>query len=223
MSTLGFTPLSASEMLAPLLAIVALTVTPGCTRRDVPLSAAPAGAVLEKPAPAASAPAPPRSAPGASIYGLPVQLTDDAGATRTLDSFRGQPLLITMFYGGCKAACPRLISDLKQLERQIPAPVRSELRVLMVSFDPQRDTPEALSKLKRESAMDAARWTLASTTDGDARELAGVLGIRYRRLDSDEFFHTSAIILLDAEGRPRARVEGLGGDTAQVLAEVARP
>ena len=42
------------------------------------------------------------------------------------------------------------------------------------------------------------------------RKLAGVLGIRYRELADGEFNHTSALVLLDAEGRVLARTEKLG-------------
>ena len=44
-----------------------------------------------------------------------------------------------------------------------------------------------------------------------ATMLASVLGMRYRKLPSGEFFHTSPIVALDAEGRPLARTGGLGG------------
>ena len=39
---------------------------------------------------------------------------------------------------------------------------------------------------------------------------AGVLGIRYRQLADGEFNHTSALVLLDADGRVAARTEIIG-------------
>ena len=42
------------------------------------------------------------------------------------------------------------------------------------------------------------------------REVAGLLGIRYRALADGEFNHTSALVLLDAEGRILARTEQMG-------------
>ena len=158
-----------------------------------------------------------------SIYDLEIRLTDQSAVVRSLAAFRGHPVLITMFYGGCPAACPLLTSDLKRIERQLPESVRSNVRVLMVSFDADRDTPAALSRLMTERGMDASRWTLASARDDEARELAGVLDIRYRRLDNGEFFHSSAIVLLDTQGRPRARVEGVGGDMSAIVSALAEP
>jgi protein SCO1 len=161
--------------------------------------------------------------PAPSIHDLPIRLVDDSGTARTLASFRGHPVMITMFYGSCASACPLLTLDLKRIERALPPPVRANVRVLMVSFDAARDTPAVLDRLKRERGMDAGRWTLASAPEDDARELAGVLGIRYRKLDNGEFFHSSAIILLDAEGRPQVKLDGLGEDPAPVVAALTAP
>lgn len=159
----------------------------------------------------------------ASIYDLSVPLLDEAGVLRSLDTFRGHPVLITMFYGSCPVACPLLMSDLKRLERQMPEAIRSDVRILMVSFDPDRDTPQALARIRQERGLDAARWTLASTGGEEARELAGVLNVKYRKLDNGAFFHSSVIVLLDREGRPQARIDGSGKDGSAILSALAAP
>jgi protein SCO1/2 len=161
-------------------------------------------------------------ASGASIYDLRVSLLDETGTVRPLDTFRGHPVLVTMFYGSCPIACPVLTSDLKRLERQIPESQRSDVRILMVSFDPERDTPTALARLKQERGLNG-RWTLASAGEEDARELAGVLDIKYRKVDGGAFYHSSVIVLLDRQGRPQARIDGAGKDTSAMLTALADP
>jgi protein SCO1/2 len=196
----------------------------GCARREAPttrpVGEIPAPVAANEPAPRKESAevrevSPPPTTP--SIYDLEVSLRDEHGVVRRLDAFRGHPVLITMFYGSCASACPLLTSDLKRIERQIPEPARSDVRILMVSFDARRDTPSVLARLKRERDVDAARWTFASTPDDQARELAGVLGIRYRALDGGEFFHSSVIVLLDREGRPFVKLDGLGGDVDSIV------
>jgi protein SCO1/2 len=152
-----------------------------------------------------------------SVYDLPAVVTDQDGNAASIDLFRGHPVLITMFYSTCPNACPLLTADIKRIDRQLPQSVRDKLRVLMVSFDAARDTPDLLSKYGRERGLDGARWKLASATEDTARELAALLGIRYRKLDNGAYYHTSAIILLDEQGHPKARVEGLGKDPAPIL------
>ncbi len=214
-------------MRAWLVSLIFLEFVLACSRRDAP-TARPVGAT---PAPVTAgaqtlrkettarregSPQPAEPATTASIYDLEVSLSDENGVVRRLDAFRGHPVLITMFYGSCASACPLLTSDLKRIERQIPEPARSDVRILMVSFDARRDKPSVLARLKRERGV-GERWTFASAPDDQARELAGVLGIRYRALDDGEFFHSSVIVLLDREGRPRARLDGLGGDADTIV------
>jgi protein SCO1/2 len=207
----------------PLTRWFALSCLLACQRQTAPTSAAPAPVMRPEATLAAplSTVAPVQTASPESIYDLPVTLVDGTGSTRTLDSLRGGPVLITMFYGSCASACPLLTSDLKRIEAKLPESVRAKTRVVMVSFDQARDTPEVLRRLTLERGMNPARWTLASANDADARALAGVLGIRYRKLDNGTFFHSSVIVLLDDEGRPRARLDGLGQDATPILSALA--
>ncbi len=78
-------------------------------------------------------------------------------------------------------------------------------------MDPARDTPAALRDGRRQAQARharAGRWPRPRRRD--VREVAGVLGIRYRALADGEFNHTSALVLLDADGRILARTEQMG-------------
>lgn len=210
-----------------LLAFAASALLGACSKPSSPVERSPARREPERALAAAPAsPAVPAAATSqarASIYELPVRLLDDRGNSAELSVFRGHPVLITMFYGSCKAACPLITADLQRIEKQLAPAVKANLRVLMVSFDARRDTPADLSRMKRERGMDAERWTLASAPEDGARELGAVLGIRFRKLDDGQFFHSSSIILLDEQGREKARLDGLGHDAAPLLAALAAP
>jgi protein SCO1/2 len=175
------------------------------------------GVVTSTPSVAPNAP-PKVVANSPSIYGLKVNLRDEKGRVTGLDRFRGHPVLVTMFYGSCATACPLLTTELKRIEQKLPERTKDNLRVMMVSFDEARDTPEVLSRIMTERALDTSRWSLASAPDEEARGLAGVLGIRYRKLDNGEFFHSSGIVLLDPEGRPIAKLSGVGEDLDPLVA-----
>lgn len=151
--------------------------------------------------------APPRSD---SIYELSASLVDQDSGIVGLDLFRGHPVLISMFYATCRDACPLLIADLHRIERELPPPTRADLRIVLVSLDPERDTPEALRELARAHGLDLSRWRLLRAPDDTVREIAAVLGIRYRRLPAGGFNHSSVITLLDPSGVVLTRVEGLG-------------
>lgn len=154
---------------------------------------------------------------GPSLYDLDIPVTDAAGAQRHLDLDRGHPTLVSMFYGSCAAACPLLIDTIDRTLQQLPAGSRDQARVVLVSFDPARDTPARLQQLVRAHHLDG-RWTLATAADGDARTLAAVLGIRYRATPDGQFFHTSVIVALDHDGRSLARMDGIGDPSGLVAA-----
>jgi protein SCO1/2 len=93
----------------------------------------------------------------------------------------------------------------------------AEVRVLLVSFDPERDTPEALRKIASVRGLDA-RWKLASAPDDQVRDLAAVLGIQYRSLPDGNFNHTSSIVLLDRTGTIDMRVDDMAEPIESILA-----
>ena len=145
-----------------------------------------------------------------SIYEVSASLVAQDGRAVELDVFRGHPVLIGMFYTTCPDACPLLIANLKRIERELSPATRAELRILLVSLDPERDTPEALRALARAHDLDASRWRLVRAHEDTVREVAAVLGIRYRRLPDGGFNHSTVIALLDPAGVVLTRVEGVG-------------
>ena len=145
-----------------------------------------------------------------SYYALDAPLETHAGKQTSFAASAGQPTIVSMFYASCPHVCPMLISTIKQVEMQLPEDQRDQLQVVMVSVDPERDTPEALREIATRHGIDDDRWTLARTVPAQTRSLAAVLGIKYKQLPDGEFNHTSAIILLDAAGREIARSGKLG-------------
>jgi protein SCO1/2 len=154
--------------------------------------------------------APAKPLPTDSVYQLPAVLTDHDGRTADWRSRRGRPQLVAMFYTSCQYMCPLLVDGGLAVQRELPAAERARLDVLYVSIDPARDTPAALSAVAAKRRLDPARWTLASPRADDVRAIAGVLGVRYRALAGGDFNHTSALVLLDADGRIVARTEKVG-------------
>lgn len=148
--------------------------------------------------------------PRDSVYQLEVALTDQHGRTGNWSARRGKPQLVSMFYTSCQYICPLIIDSGKAIERQLSPAQQARLGILLVSMDPVRDTPSKLKAVADARKLDPARWTLASPPAQDVRAVAGVLGIRYRALADGEFNHTSALVLLDADGRVLGRTDKVG-------------
>lgn len=148
--------------------------------------------------------------PSDSVYQLATPLVDQEGRHFRLDERRGKPMLVSMFYTSCQFVCPMLIDALQDTERQLSPGEREHLGVLMVSFDPARDSVAVLKHTADERGVDGARWSLARADAPAVRKLAGVLGIQYRAIGSGDFNHTTVLVLLDAQGRIVARTSRLG-------------
>jgi protein SCO1 len=143
-----------------------------------------------------------------SIFEVGGAFVSHEGKQVELSATRGHKTLITMFYTTCPQACPMLVYQLKKIEQALPEAERSRLRVVLVSLDPERDSPERMAKLAEAHGVDLERWLFLRAPKETVEELAAVLNVRYRFLPDGEINHTSAISLLDEEGRPVGRVEG---------------
>ncbi len=157
------------------------------------------------------------SLPPNSVYQLQVSVEDQFGEITGLDRYRGKPVLVTMFYASCPHVCPMLISTIKLTESKLSAAERADLRVLTISIDPDRDTPEKLRETMERHAAEASRWSMVRSDPGDLRAIAGVFGVRYKQLPDGEYNHTTRIILLDRDGTQVASTEQLGRHDAAFL------
>ena len=145
-----------------------------------------------------------------SVLQLPNTFTDQSGRNFQLADRRGHVQLVSMFYTSCTYTCPLMIDSGLGVQHALTPTQRDALRILIVSFDPQRDTPAALNAVVIKRHLDMQRWTLASSDDSGVRKFAALLGVRYRKIAGGDFNHTSGLILLDAEGRILAKTDQLG-------------
>ena len=155
-----------------------------------------------------------------SLYQIETKFTDDAGQPFTLGQLRGRPVVLTMFFASCGYACPLLVTDMQAIRAQLPAAVREKAVFVLVSFDVKRDTPEALHKYRTERGLDAG-WTLLHGDDDAVRELAALLGVKYKQEASGMFAHSNLVTILNAEGEVVHQRSGLRGGLDEAARAVA--
>lgn len=195
--------------LRPALLLLLLGLTLTACRADVQPAQAPAAAAVPV---RADAPAAPDLAdlPEASLYVLDAPWTDQEGQTVRLASFRGRPVLMAMIFTHCGFACPTIVREMKQVTAGLSEAEQARVRYVLVSMDPERDTPEVLARYARAHGLDPAQWTLLRGDAQHVRVLANLLDVTYRREADGQFSHANLITLLDAEGTVVRRQEGLG-------------
>ena len=162
------------------------------------------------------------SLPAKSIYQLSVPLTDQSGKTFQLAVRRGAPMIVSMFYTSCQYVCPMLMESIQANEQKLSPAERARLKVTLVSFDPEHDTVPVLRKTAESHSLDNTRWTLARSDAASVRKLAALLGIQYRAIGNGDFNHSTALILLDADGQIVAKTSELGGADAEFVKALRR-
>ncbi len=192
-----------------LLALASVLALSACARRD---TASPA-AVTTSVEPAEER---------VSLYDLPSSWRDQRGATVHLDTLAGRVRVLAMVYTSCHATCPLIVADLKRIEASLPAARRDAVGFVLVSLDPERDTPGRLAEWAAATRLDPARWTLLNG-DGDAvRELAAAIGVRYQAQGPDALAHSNVITVLDADGAIVHQQLGLGTEAQGTVDAVQR-
>ena len=150
------------------------------------------------------------SVAGDSVYQLNANMTDQNGRDFKLNERRGQPVIVSMFYNSCTFVCPMLIDTMRLTEQSLSPDERAQLKLLLITFDPQRDQVKDLKFIAEKRELNTAHWTLARTEASSTRKIAAMLGIQYRLLADGDYNHTTILILLDREGKPVARTKKMG-------------
>jgi len=76
-------------------------------------------------------------------FGKKLDLTDHNGQRRTLDDFKGKVVVLFFGFTHCPDACPTTLAELASVAREL-GPDAQRLQVLVVTVDPERDTPDVL-------------------------------------------------------------------------------
>lgn len=160
---------------------------------------------------------------GLSLYNLDSEWWGPDGVRRPLASLQGRVQVLSMVYTNCAFACPRILAEMKRIESALGEAGREHVGFVLVSIDPERDTPERLAEFSRDLLLDPDRWTLLASEERNTLELAAILGVRYMRESATDFAHTNLIAILDSGGEVVHRQLGLGegfDETIRIIGQV---
>lgn len=163
----------------------------------------------------------PRATVEPSIYALALPLTDQDGRAGALADLRGRVLVAAMMYSNCKTVCPRVTEDMKRIQDALDGTDRDRVEFALFSLDAGRDSPAALRRYARSHGLDPARWRLFVASEDGVRDLAAVLGVKFRTEANGEIAHSAMIFVIDREGVVRHRQVGVNQEPRELLAAVA--
>jgi cytochrome oxidase Cu insertion factor (SCO1/SenC/PrrC family) len=126
-----------------------------------------------------------------------VHWVDSDGATRTLDDYRGRPVVMTLAYTACRKTCSSSMLVMRKMQ-EILARQRRDVAFVVVSYDPARDSPAEWRRY-REARRLPVSWHFLSGAEADTRRLADFLELKYWVYD-EHVMHDFRIVVFDADG-----------------------
>lgn len=138
-----------------------------------------------------------------SEIGGPIALMDHTGKRVTQEDFKGQPTVIYFGFTYCPDVCPAALSTLGAAYRRLPEGETAP-QTILISVDPERDTPEAMASYVQTGAFPPGLVGLTGS-DAEIRAAADAFLADYQRIEQPESLaeytmdHTNLIYVMDED------------------------
>lgn len=122
--------------------------------------------------------------------------------------FQGQPMITGYIFTNCNGVCPAITANMKEISDRLRD--NSNVQFVGISFDPKRDTPQALKQYMKRFELDDSRFTYLTGDSATVYSLLDCIGVHTKMvpdtkktggLDVYSFNHTNQINLFDSRGR----------------------
>ncbi len=137
--------------------------------------------------------------------------------------------LIGFIYTHCPDICPMTTHNMMLAEEQLGKDELKNVKFLLISFDPERDTPSVLTKYASVRNMDMNDWELLTGDKSAIDSLMKVYNIKafpddttYNDIGEPQYFmiHTDRISLVDQDGNLRKNYKGSSADPAELANDI---
>lgn len=165
-------------------------------------------------------PATPRLAIGATVPDF--TLIDQKRRPFSLSSVRGKVVAVNFIYTTCQLPefCLRIANHFGVLQQRFASRLGRDLVLLTITFDPARDTPEALDAYASQWEPNPDTWRFLTGQSADIQRVLDLFGVS--AFPNDGLMdHTLRTALIDRQGRLLANIEGNQYTTDQLVALTA--
>lgn len=137
--------------------------------------------------------------------------------------------LMTMIYTHCPDICPMTTHNMQLVEDELTEEELKEVEFVIISFDPNRDTPSIMKQYAEIRNMDPDRWNLLTGDMNQTEEVMTKFDIKAIPTDSsysDEgelsyyIMHTDRISLVDSEGKLRNIYSGSNATIKEIVNDI---
>jgi protein SCO1/2 len=152
----------------------------------------------------------------------PFALVDQDRRPVALSDLRGKLVVLDFVFTHCPGPCPILTGAHVELQRSLAPELRARTRLVSISLDPERDTPEVLRAWALARGADLSDWSFLTGPEDEVRAVVESYGVGTTRGPQGELEHLVATFLIDAEGRIAERWIGLEHEPAELARALAR-
>lgn len=132
--------------------------------------------------------------------GGPFELTSEEGTRFSSTSLAGQPFIIYFGFTHCPDVCPTAMFEVSEVLKEVGEAAK-DLKVLFVSVDPERDTPQLLKDYTE--TFDPRIIGLTGSME-DIEKVTKAYRVYYRKVPTGGSYtmdHTASLYLMDAKGQ----------------------
>jgi protein SCO1/2 len=133
-------------------------------------------------------------------------LTTQAGDKLTSTDLKGKVLLVSFIFTTCNGTCPATTHRMSQIQDELKSRgllKADRVRLLSISLDPARDTPEVLRGYMKLYDAEPEYWTFLTGPPDQVSDVVKAWGMWAKPAANGQFDHPSRIFLVDSEGRVR--------------------
>lgn len=155
-----------------------------------------------------------------SIYNVNSKWENQDGKNVSFSDFDGKVIVTTMIFTSCKTACPRLVEEIRTISEKVGNADPKDIQYVLISIDPETDTPEVMKTYLQTNKLDNNRWTFIRSDEANTRELANLMAVKYKEISPIEFSHSNIISVYSKKGVLAFQKEGLNEDIHTTVKEV---
>ncbi|MCA0755563.1 SCO family protein [Paenibacillus sp. N4] len=153
------------------------------------------------------------------------QMKDIDGNSVSLESTNGKARIVYFYFANCPDVCPPttfLLSEVQDKLRE-QNKLGSKAELISITFDPERDTPEAIRDFAQRLDAEFDGWHFLRGDNWESTlQLAKDFGVAVVKEKDGSFTHMNVITLVDQEGQIRKWINGSQEDLTadQIVTEL---
>lgn len=130
------------------------------------------------------------------------ELKDHTGRPVRITDFRGSVVLVTAIFSRCGYSCPMILGDLQDEIAALTPEQLEDLRIVVITLDPENDTPEVLANVAAARGFSSPPFHLLTGDPATVERVLDDFAVqRSRDAKTGLIDHASLFILVDREGR----------------------